>query len=148
MSGIGIDLGTSYSCVGVWQHGKIDIIANEVGMTTTPSLVAFGTEELCGEAAESQQAKNPANTVYDIKRLMGKKCADIDTKNYPFKVDAGDNDRPSVIVTHKGQAKAMSPEELSAIVLTQMRNIASGFIDKRVTNAVISVPAHFNDAQR
>ena len=115
MSGIGIDLGTSYSCVAVWQHGKVDVIANEVGMTTTPSLVAFNSaEQLCGEAAESQQPKNPVNTIYDVKRLMGAKFSSAevqnDIKNWPFTVEKGENDKPMIVVQFKGEEKKFTPE--------------------------------------
>ncbi|GBG81479.1 hypothetical protein CBR_g32469 [Chara braunii] len=150
---IGIDLGTTYSCVGVWQHDRVEIIANDQGNRTTPSYVAFtDTERLIGEAAKNQCAMNPANTVFDAKRLIGRKVSDpsvqADMKLWPFKVVAGSGDKPMIRVTHKGEAKQFAPEEVSSMVLTKMKETAESYLGKEVKNAVITVPAYFNDSQR
>uniref|UniRef100_A0A9L0JBJ8 Uncharacterized protein n=1 Tax=Equus asinus TaxID=9793 RepID=A0A9L0JBJ8_EQUAS len=195
---IGIDLGTTYSCVGVFQHGKVEIIANDQGNRTTPSYVAFtDTERLIGDAAKNQVALNPQNTVFDAKRLIGRKFGDpvvqSDMKHWPFRVindgdkpknqvalnpqntvfDAkrligrkfgdpvvqsdmkhwpfrviNDGDKPKVQVSYKGETKAFYPEEISSMVLTKMKEIAEAYLGYPVTNAVITVPAYFNDSQR
>ncbi|KAK1327504.1 hypothetical protein QTO34_013006 [Cnephaeus nilssonii] len=149
---IGIDLGTTYSCVGVFQHGKVEIIANDQGNRTTPSYVAFtDTERLIGDAAKNQVALNPQNTVFDAKRLIGRKFGDSvvqsDMKHWPFQV-IGDGDKPKVQVSYKGETKAFFPEEISSMVLTKMKEIAEAYLGYAVTNAVITVPAYFNDSQR
>jgi len=150
---IGIDLGTTYSCVGVWQNGNVEIIANDQGNRTTPSYVAFTeTERLIGDAAKSQCSSNPENTVFDAKRLIGKDYNDptvqSDKKHFPFKVvDKGGN-KPGIVVNWKGEEKVFSPEEISAVILTKMKNIASEYLGEEVTDAVITVPAYFNDSQR
>lgn len=149
---IGIDLGTTYSCVGVWQHGKVEIIANDQGNRTTPSYVAFtDTERLIGDAAKSQVAMNPKNTVFDAKRLIGRKFDDEkiqeDMKHWPFKV-VSDGGKPKIQVEYKGEVKKFAPEEISSMVLTKMREIAETFLGGKVTDAVITVPAYFNDSQR
>uniref|UniRef100_A0A673VGZ5 Heat shock protein family A (Hsp70) member 8 n=1 Tax=Suricata suricatta TaxID=37032 RepID=A0A673VGZ5_SURSU len=148
----GIDLGTSYSCVGVFQHGKVEIIANDQGNRTAPSYVAFtDTERLIGDAAKNQVAMNPTNTVFDAKRLIGRRFNDAvvqsDMKHWPFMVvnDAG---RPKVQVEYKGETKSFYPEEVSSMVLTKMKEIAEAYLGKTVTNAVVTVPAYFNDSQR
>jgi L1 cell adhesion molecule like protein len=151
--GIGIDLGTTYSCVGVWQNDTVEIIANDQGNRTTPSYVAFTeTERLLGDAAKSQVALNPENTVYDAKRLIGRKFSDpvvqSDMKHWPFNVVAGPNDKPLIEVTYKGQQKRFSPEEISSMVLIKMKETAEAYLGKTVKNAVITVPAYFNDSQR
>lgn len=149
---IGIDLGTTYSCVGVFQHGKVEIIANDQGNRTTPSYVAFtDTERLIGDAAKNQVAMNPSNTVFDAKRLIGRRFDDAsvqsDMKHWPFNVinDAG---KPKIQVDYKGETKSFFPEEISSMVLTKMKEIAEAYLGKPVTNAVVTVPAYFNDSQR
>jgi heat shock protein 1/8 len=150
---IGIDLGTTYSCVGVWQHDRVEIIANDQGNRTTPSYVAFtDTERLIGDAAKNQVAMNPQNTVFDAKRLIGRRYSDSsvqsDIKLWPFKVIPGPNDKPVIVVTFKGEQKQFGAEEISSMVLVKMKEIAEAFLGKTVKNAVITVPAYFNDSQR
>jgi len=149
---IGIDLGTTYSCVGVFRDDRIEIIANDQGNRTTPSFVAFtDTERLIGDAAKNQVAMNPTNTVFDAKRLIGRKFADAevqaDMKHFPFKVlDKGG--KPVVEVEFKGEKKTFTPEEISAMILTKMRETAESYLGGTVNNAVVTVPAYFNDSQR
>src|SRR5215471_11366865 len=128
MSAIGIDLGTTYSCVGVFQHGKVEIIANDQGNRTTPSYVGFtDTERLIGDAAKNQVAMNPTNTVFDAKRLIGRRFNDpevqADMKHFPFKV-IDKSGKPIIQVQYKGETKTFTPEEISAMVLTKMRETA------------------------
>ncbi|RVE62499.1 hypothetical protein OJAV_G00157810 [Oryzias javanicus] len=149
---VGIDLGTTYSCVGIFQHGKVEIIANDQGNRTTPSYVAFtDTERLIGDAAKNQVAMNPSNTVFDAKRLIGRKFDDAvvqsDMKHWPFKV-VNDSSKPKMEVEYKGEIKTFFPEEISSMVLTKMKEISEAYLGKPVTNAVITVPAYFNDSQR
>ncbi|KAJ0406563.1 hypothetical protein P43SY_004452 [Pythium insidiosum] len=150
---VGIDLGTTYSCVGVWQHDRVEIIANDQGNRTTPSYVAFtDTERLIGDAAKNQVAMNAANTVFDAKRLIGRKFSDpvvqADMKHWPFKVVAGPDNKPQIMVRYKGESKLFYAEEISSMVLSKMRDVAEAYIGKQVKNAVITVPAYFNDSQR
>src|SRR3989344_2664149 len=149
---IGIDLGTTYSCVGVWQNGRVDIIANDQGNRITPSYVAFtDSERLIGDAAKNQAALNPENTVFDVKRLIGRNFADkevqADAKLLPYKI-INKNGKPYIGVEYKNEAKEFAPEEISAMVLTKMKEIAEAYLGKTVKNAVVTVPAYFNDAQR
>jgi L1 cell adhesion molecule like protein len=151
--GIGIDLGTTYSCVGVWQNDAVEIIANDQGNRTTPSYVAFTeTERVIGDAAKSQVSMNPENTVFDAKRLIGRKFSDpviqADMKHWPFKVVAGPGDKPLIEVTYRGEKKQFAPEEISSMVLVKMKETAEAYLGREVKNAVITVPAYFNDSQR
>jgi len=150
---VGIDLGTTYSCVGIWQNDRVEIIANDQGNRTTPSYVAFtDTERLIGDAAKNQCAMNPINTVFDAKRLIGRKFADpvvqSDMKHWPFKVIAGDGDIPRIQVDYKGETKTFSAEEISSMVLIKMKETAEAFTGKTIKDVVVTVPAYFNDSQR
>ncbi|KAK1351866.1 putative mediator of RNA polymerase II transcription subunit 37e [Heracleum sosnowskyi] len=150
---VGIDLGTTYSCVGVWQHDRVEIIANDQGNRTTPSCVAFtDTERFIGDAARNQAAFNPVNTIFDAKRLIGRRFSDStvksDMKVWPFTVVGNPADRPQIVVNYKDVEKRFSPEELSSMVLFKMKEIAEEYLGKEIKNAVVTVPAHFNDSQR
>ena len=154
---IGIDLGTTYSCVGVWrpESESVDIIANSEGSRTTPSMVAFTpSERLIGQAAQAQAAMNPTNTVFDAKRLIGRSLQDSaladDLKRFPFKVVGGgpEGDTPTIQVEYQGATKTFAPEEISAMVLVKMKVTAEAYLGTKVTRAVVTVPAYFNDAQR
>ncbi|GFF42962.1 heat shock 70 kDa protein [Aspergillus udagawae] len=149
---VGIDLGTTYSCVGVFRDDRIEIIANDQGNRTTPSFVAFtDTERLIGDAAKNQVAMNPHNTVFDAKRLIGRRFQDAevqsDMKHWPFKVIEKAS-KPVIEVEFKGETKQFTPEEISSMVLTKMRETAEAYLGGTVNNAVITVPAYFNDSQR
>merc|ERR1712121_264620 len=149
---VGIDLGTTYSCVGIFQHGKVEIIANDQGNRTTPSYVAFtDSERLIGDAAKNQVAMNPNNTVFDAKRLIGRKFEDATVKSdmthWPFTV-VDDSTKPKIRVDFKGEQKTFSPEEISSMVLVKMKETAEAYLGGTVKDAVITVPAYFNDSQR
>merc|ERR1711868_313225 len=166
---IGIDLGTTYSCVGVWQHGKVEIIANDQGNRTTPSYVAFtdterligdaaknqvaftDTERLIGDAAKNQVAMNPTNMIFDAKRLIGRSFNDSsvqsDMKHWPFKV-TNVSGKPKLQVEYKSEEKNFTPEEISAMVLIKMKETAESYLGQEVKDAVVTVPAYFNDSQR
>ena len=151
---IGIDLGTTYSCVGTWENSSVVIIPNDLGSRTTPSVVAFSDKErLIGQAAKDNITRNYENTVFDVKRLIGRRFDDKivqeDIKLWPFKVEKDSNsDRPVIVVSYLGQTKNFYAEEISAMVLMKMKDIASTYLKKDVKDAVITVPAYFNDSQR
>ncbi|KAB1211972.1 Heat shock 70 kDa protein [Morella rubra] len=151
---IGIDLGTTYSCVGAWVNDRVEIIPNDQGNRTTPSYVAFtDTERLVGDAAKNQALLNPENTVHDVKRLIGRRFSDpavqADMKMWPFKVVPGPGDKlPVIVVRYKGEEKKFTPEEISSMILAKMKEIAEAFLGQPIKNAVVTVPAYFNDSQR
>merc|ERR1711968_346007 len=150
---VGIDLGTTYSCVGAWKNNQVEIIANDQGTRTTPSYVAFtDSERLIGNAAKNQVSMNPLNTVFDAKRLIGRKFDDPDVqkdmKHWPFTVKKGPNGKPMIEVQYKGESKEFGAEEVSAMVLTKMKTVAEAYLGTDVRSAVITVPAYFNDSQR
>lgn len=152
MTAIGIDLGTTYSCVGVWKNGQCEIIANDQGIRTTPSYVAFtDSERLIGNAAKNQSSQNPENTIFDAKRLIGRIFNDpatqSDMKHFPFKVVSKDN-KPIIQANYKNELKHFQPEEISSMILTKMKTIAEEYLGEKVESAVITVPAYFNDSQR
>ena len=150
---IGIDLGTTYSCVGVQRQGRVEIIANDQGNRITPSYVAFSKddERLIGDAAKNQAAQNPENTIFDAKRLIGRKWGEADVKkdikHFPFKL-VEKKGKPAIQVTVHGKPKVFTPEEISAMVLQKMKETAEAYLGHKVTHAVVTVPAYFNDAQR
>ena len=153
MVAIGIDLGTTYSCVGWWKDNRCEIIANDQGNRTTPSYVSFNdVERIVGDGAKNQSSMNPENTVFDAKRLIGRKFNDItlqnDIKQFPFNVVNDGNDKPIIQVTFKNEEKKYHPEEISSMILNKMKEIAEAYIGEKVTDAVITVPAYFNDSQR
>jgi len=150
---VGIDLGTTYSCVGVWKFGRVEIVANEQGSRTTPSCVAFKEDgRLIGEAAQSQASFNAVNTVFDSKRLIGRKFSEqvvqSDLKDWPFSVVCGKDSKPMIQISYKGKQKNFSAEEISSMILRKMKEIAESHLESKVTEAVITVPAYFNDSQR
>ena len=149
---IGIDLGTTYSCVGVFKNGRVEIIANDQGNRITPSYVAFlDSERLVGDAAKNQATINPEKTVFDVKRLIGRKFSDksvqADKKLVPYAI-VSDKDKPAIKISQDGQDLQFAPEEVSAMVLQKMKSTAETFLGKEIKNAVVTVPAYFNDAQR
>lgn len=150
---IGIDLGTTYSCVGVFKHGKVEIIANEQGNRITPSYVAWTDEgeRLIGDSAKNQATINPENTVFDVKRLIGRKFSDksvqADKKLFPYKIISKD-DKPYIEILLDGKPRSFAPEEISAMILVKMKEIAETFLGQEIKHAVVTVPAYFNDAQR
>ena len=152
-SAIGIDLGTTNSCVAVWKNGQIQIAPSEMGTRTTPSVVSFtDSERIIGVAARKRMKSNFANTVYDTKRLIGHAFKDNEIQNdikmWPFKVTESVEGKPVINVTYKKEKQTLSPEQISAMILEQMKKQAEEFLDTKVTNAVITVPAYFNDSQR
>ena len=152
MVAIGIDLGTTYSCVGWWKDNRCEIIANDQGNRTTPSYVAFTDKErIIGDGAKNQSSMNPENTVFDAKRLIGRDYDDStlqgDLKHFPFKVIGKDN-KPVIEVEYKDEQKQFHPEEISSMILIKMKETAEAYIGEEVKDAVITVPAYFNDSQR
>jgi L1 cell adhesion molecule like protein len=150
---IGIDLGTTYSCIGVWQDNHVEIIPNDQGNRITPSYVAFtDTERLIGDAAINQIATNAHNTVFDAKRLIGRRFSDQlvqqDIRLWPFKVVPNNKDKPMIVITYKGEEKHISPQEISSMVLSKLKDVAETYLGHEVKDAVITVPAHFNNSQR
>jgi heat shock 70kDa protein 1/2/6/8 len=150
---VGIDLGTTTSCVGVWQNNRVEIIANEQGNRTTPSYVAFNAEErLIGEAAKGQAAANPKNTIYEAKRLIGRRFEESsvqkDIRLFSYNVVRGAQEKPEIEVEFKSETKRFRPEEIGAAVLQKMKAIAEQYLGQTVKDAVITVPAYFNDSQR
>ena len=150
---IGIDLGTTYSCVATWQNNNVEIIANDQGNRTTPSYVSFNSEErLIGSSAKSQSSQNPENTIFDAKRLIGRKYSDpllqSDIKHFPYTVKSDSDGKPVIEVSYKNELKTFKPEEVSSMVLSKMKEIAEAYMGEDIQNAVITVPAYFNDAQR
>ena len=153
MTAIGIDLGTTYSCVGVFRNNRVDILANDMGNRTTPSYVAFTDEErLVGDAAKNQCSMNPLNTIFDSKRMIGRNFSDPfiqkDMKYWPFKVVRGNGDKPKVQVQFKGETKEFFAEEISAMILGKMKEVAENMLTEKIKDVVITVPAYFNDGQR
>ncbi|XP_026747998.1 heat shock protein 68-like [Trichoplusia ni] len=152
MVAVGIDLGTTYSCVAVWRHGTVEVIANEQGNRTTPSFVAFTpSERLIGEEARNQAAYNPRNTIFGAKRLIGRRYDDIgvqmDLRHWPFQI-SNQNGKPMIVVDYRGKKKTFAPEEISSMVLCRLKEIAENYLGTKVDKAVITVPAYFNDSQR
>ena len=151
---IGIDLGTTYSCVGVYRDGNVEVIANDQGNRTTPSWVSFSQdgERLIGDSAKSNASSNPKNTIFDSKRLIGRKFTDpvvqTEMKTFPFKVVEHSSGNCAINVEYNGEQKSFTSEEISAMVLTKMKEVAEAYLGDKVTDAVITVPAYFNDAQR
>lgn len=151
---VGIDLGTTYSCVGIFKDGDVDIIANDQGNRITPSYVAFteNGERLVGDAAKNQATINPANTIFDVKRLIGRKFSDktvqSDMKHLPYKLTPGTGGKPFVQVNQGGKDTRFAPEEISAMVLQKMKATAEAYLGQEVKRAIITVPAYFNNAQK
>ena len=149
----GCDLGTCYSCVGIWQNGRVEIIANDQGNRITPSMVAFtDNERMIGDAAKNQSASNPKNTISDAKRLIGRKYSEKvvqdDKKLWTFDVVDDGKDKPQIKVDFKGEEKKFYPEEISAMVLQKLKETVEGYVGQEVNDVVITVPAYFGDSQR
>ena len=145
---MGIDLGTTYSCVGVWQNDTVEIVANDQGNRTTPSYVSFNAdnqERLIGDAAKNQASRNPTNTVFDAKRMIGRKFSDpqiqADIKDWSYKVVCGDAEKPMIQVEFHGEEKKFSAEEISSMILVKMKEIAEAYLGKEIKNSVVTVPA-------
>ena len=150
---IGIDLGTTYSCVGVWRNGKVEIIPNLLGERTTPSIVSFLNDKiLIGNQAKSQIIRNYENTIYDVKRLIGRKYTDKtveeDMKLWPFIIEKDENNNPQIIVNYKGEKRKYYPKEISAILLKQLKEDAEKYLEEEIKDVVTTVPAYFNNTQR
>jgi L1 cell adhesion molecule like protein len=150
---IGIDLGTTYSCVGIWQNDRVEIIASDTGARTVPSMVTFtDTERLIGDASKAAAATFPRSTIFDAKRLLGRAFNDVqlqkDMKHFPFRVFDDGKGKPKMEVETKDGLKQFYPEEVSAMVLQKMKGIAEAYLGETVKDAVVTVPAYFNDAQR
>ena len=150
---VGIDLGTTTSCVAVFMNDRVEVIANEHGNRTTPSYVAFtDAERLVGDSAKNQASQNPKHTVFDAKRLIGRTFSDPtvkeDSEHWPFVVEEGQGNKPQIAVEFKGEKRSYLPEEISAMVLVKMKQTAEAFLGSEVKDAVITVPAYFNDSQR
>lgn len=150
---IGIDLGTCYSCVGVYQNGQVQIISNDQGSNTTPSYVSFTeTERLIGDGAKTQSIRNSSNTIYEAKRLIGRKFDESsvqkDIKKFSYNVKADSNNNPSIEVDFKGETKTFSPTEIAGMILSKMKETAENYLGEKVTSAVITSPAYFSDQQR
>ena len=149
---IGIDLGTTYSCVGIFKNSQVEVIPNELGNRITPSVVSFTDQErLIGEAAKNQASMNPSRTVYDVKRLIGRRYSDTtvqyDKKYLPYDI-VDKEGKPYISITSNNENKVYAPEEISAMILTKMKEIAESYSGKKIKNAIVTVPAYFNDAQR
>ena len=149
---IGIDLGTTFSCVGIYRNGMVEVIANDQGNRTTPSFVSFTSEErLIGDAAKSSASSNPKNTVYDAKRMIGRNFNDTavqeEMKHYSYDV-VNKNNKPVIEVEYRNERKQFTPEEISSMILYKMKEVAEAYLGETVKDAVITVPAYFNDAQR
>lgn len=149
----GCDLGTRMSCVSIFRNGREEVIPNEQGNRITPSIVAFTeTERLVGEGAKNQAASNSKYTIYDSKRLIGRKFSDKsvqdDIKMFPFEVVGDKNDKPVIKVEHMGETKEFHPEEISAMILSKMKKVVEDYVGEPVTQAIVTVPAYFNDSQR
>lgn len=149
---IGIDLGTTYSCVGIFKNSQVEVIPNELGNRITPSVVSFTDQErLIGEAAKNQASMNPSRTVYDVKRLIGRRYSDTtvqyDKKYLPYEI-VDKEGKPYISITSNNENKVYAPEEISAMILTKMKEIAESYSGKKIKNAIVTVPAYFNDAQR
>jgi L1 cell adhesion molecule like protein len=149
---LGIDLGTTFSCVGIWRNGRVEVIANDQGNRTTPSFVSFTSEErLIGDAAKTMASSNPKNTVYDAKRLIGRNYNDShmkeELKHFSYNV-IDKNNKPVIEVEYKNETKQFTPEEISSMILYKMKEIGEAYLGETVKDAVITVPAYFNDSQR